>query len=308
MIQSTGQGITFYFPFTESKLGKTGLSTSVYIYRRSDLSLVVNGLSGTELGRGIYYYTLAGASTGTASDYIAIAETATTSVDSRVSYALWVVGPTWVQRLDMALSSIALAVWDVLTSDLDLPGSIGKYIVDRLNATITSITTSVTAAVEALIAAGVSVTFTQTPAEIAEAVQGSRLTIQRDSDWTARLYIAGGISAARDNLFFTVKTKLQKQNAAADSQALLQISEDGGLLYINSAPATGISAKGTLTVEDESDINGNGVVLIELDSDQAALLAPDTYEWDIKEVDAGADLARVEGLLDVVASVTRTIS
>lgn len=108
MIEQTANAITFYFTFVESKLGKTGLTTAVYIYRKSDLSVIVNGLAGSELGRGVYYYTLASGSTGTPSDYIGIAETATTSVDCRAAFALWVVGPDWVENLDAPISETAV--------------------------------------------------------------------------------------------------------------------------------------------------------------------------------------------------------
>lgn len=190
------------------------------------------------------------------------------------------------------ITAIATAVWVNATRTLT---SFGTLLADII------------AAVTAAISAGIPITLTQTPAEIAAAVQGSRLTIQRDSDWLARIYIAGGISSTRDDLLFTVKTSQKKDSGAADSEAIIQLSEVGGLLYLNGDD--GDIAEGSLTVVDEMDGDGNGVVDLVLTSTTTAQLAKYTsYTWDIKEVEEGADLARVEGLLDVASSVTRTIS
>jgi hypothetical protein len=163
--------------------------------------------------------------------------------------------------------------------------------------------------IDELALAGVPVdaVFVQTPDAIESAVQGGRLIITRDSDWIARLYIVGGISASRDDLLFTVKTPQKKDAGAADSEAIIQISEVAGLLYLNGAG--GEAAEGSLTVVDEMDDDGNGVVDLVLSSWATAQLAKYSgYAWDIKEIELGADLARVTGLLDVAASVTRTIS
>lgn len=151
------------------------------------------------------------------------------------------------------------------------------------------------------------VILTQTPGAISAAVQGDRINITRDSEFIARLYITGGISSTRDDLLFTVKTPKKKDAGAADSEAIIQISEVGGLLYLNADE--GEIAEGSLTVVDESNGDGNGVVDLVLSSWAAAQLQKYSgYAWDIKEIEAGADLARVEGLLDVRSSVTRTIS
>lgn len=342
MIKKVGDDLPFKAQFITSKLGKTGLTVNVDVYRNG-LS-IVTGHAATDVGKGLYRYVLNGGTYNTVvGDYQAVFITADTTVDQREIASNWEV-INEIALIDVATSSraepgdqMALVIGAIDAAALDptasaeliaallvraitggtvqqalenalnaaLPGDAMDLITDAVDAN--SVAASGSAEIAAAIGSGITVTFTQTPVEIAAAVQGSRLTIQRDSDWAARLYIAGGISAARDNLIFTVKTALQKQNAAADSQSVLQISEDGGLMYINSAAGT--SSKGSLTVVDESDADGNGVVDLTLDSDTAALLAPATgLTWDIKEIDAGADLARVEGLLDVVASVTRTIS
>jgi hypothetical protein len=159
----------------------------------------------------------------------------------------------------------------------------------------------------ALAGVPIDVVFTQTPVAIAAAVQGDRLIISRDSDWLVRLYIVGGISASRDDLLFTVKTTQKRDAGAADSEAIIQISEAGGLLYLNGDDVE--AAEGSLTVIDEMNDDGNGVVDVVLSSWAAAQLAKFTgYAWDIKEIETGADLVRVAGPLDVAASVTRTIS
>lgn len=274
MLEQINNPLTYVFGYidTATRLGATGLDGTVYVYRVTDGTLVDSGAL-VELGHGLYRYVVPGVDTANASMYAAAAEVTSTDVDVRSAFGAWSVGNDWVERIDALISETAVP-GDAMTLE---PG------------------------------VTVDAVFVQTPAEIAAAVQGDRLTLQRDVDWVARLYITGGISATRDNLIFTVKTKLQKKNGASDSQSVLQISEDVGLLYINQAAGT--SSKGSLTVVDEADADGNGVVDLRLDSDTAAQLQPDDgFMWDIKEIDAGADLVRAEGLMDIVASVTRTIS
>jgi hypothetical protein len=213
-----------------------------------------------------------------------------------------------------ALTSVASAVWAsgarTLTSFGTLVADIwanGTRTLTSFGTLVADIVDDVVAAVQAAIAGGVAVTFTQTPSEIQAAVQGDRLTIQRDSDWIARIYVTGGISATRNDLLFTVKTAPKKDAAASDSESVIQISENEGLLYLNGAD--GEAAEGSLTVVDEADDDGNGVIDLRLTAWAASQLAKYAdYAWDLKNIEVGEDLARVEGALRVVASVTRTIS
>ena len=104
-ISRIGTAVTFFAFYVASKTGKTGLTVTVDVYRRSDGALVVNGGSATALGGGLYYYTLAGASTTPASEYAAIFKTADSTVDQQHLPALWVVGREWTENLDAAITS-----------------------------------------------------------------------------------------------------------------------------------------------------------------------------------------------------------
>lgn len=107
MLEQIANAITFAGHFTESKLGKTGLTVTVDVYR--DTTQVVTGGSATEVGGGLYKYALASGSVTTEANYYAIFKTATTSVDQQHIPALWVVGTAGVEHLDAAISACAAA-------------------------------------------------------------------------------------------------------------------------------------------------------------------------------------------------------
>lgn len=90
MLSPTNQAIRFYAHYTESKVGKTGLTVTVDVYRGTT-QIVTDGAA-TEIGGGLYTYQLAAGSTGSAEGYTAVFKTATTSVDQQHIPALWVVG------------------------------------------------------------------------------------------------------------------------------------------------------------------------------------------------------------------------
>ena len=109
MIGQIGQAITFYAHYTEAKVGKTGLTVTVDVYDVDNTTKLVTAGNATEVGAGLYYYTLSAESVDAAGNYTAVFKTATTTVDQRDIPALWVVGRTWVERLDAAVTSRAAA-------------------------------------------------------------------------------------------------------------------------------------------------------------------------------------------------------
>lgn len=73
---------------------------------------------------------------------------------------------------------------------------------------------------------------------------GSNINIVRGD--TLDLDIAGlGDISGRDNLFFTVKVSLEDD----DTESIIQIDEDNGLLYLEGAAAA-VAANGSITVTD----------------------------------------------------------
>jgi hypothetical protein len=105
MIQQQGNALTFYAHYIAAKVSKTGLTVTVDVYEATTGTPIVSGASATELGGGLYYYTLASGSVDANGSYIAIFKTADTSVDQQHLPSIWQVGTTWVANLDTTISS-----------------------------------------------------------------------------------------------------------------------------------------------------------------------------------------------------------
>lgn len=274
MIEQINNYLDFDAFYTEGGLGAEGLTVTATVFRGG--TEVQTNQAATEVGNGFYTYRLALGSVTNKNNYRAVFHTDDTDVDQQDLPALWVVGLTWVERLDATLSVIADAIADIA----------------------------------ATLAAGVPAIITQAVATMIAALQGDRITITRDSDFVALIPVPGGISATRDDSLFTVKTEEQVNTGAADSQSLIQVSENEGLLYLNSTE--GAAAEGTLTVVDEMDDDGVGWFRLELTSATTAQLERRTgskyLKSDYKVVEAGGDLQRTKHDLDIVGSVGRTIT
>lgn len=98
MLETQGVALKFYAHFVESKVGKTGLTVTVDVYRNG--VEIVTAAAATEVGDGLYSYTLAAGSNNAEGEYIAIFKTATTTVDQREIPALWVVDKGQVELID----------------------------------------------------------------------------------------------------------------------------------------------------------------------------------------------------------------
>lgn len=105
MLEQQGNALTFVAFYTESKVGKTGLTVTLDLWEGTNE--IVTGGSATEIGDGLYYYTLASGSVDANALYIAVFKTATTTVDQQHIPALWIVGRTWVANVDGTISSRA---------------------------------------------------------------------------------------------------------------------------------------------------------------------------------------------------------
>ena len=118
MLQQTNNEIRFFSFYTAEKVGVTGLSVSLDIYGPS--GSITSAVSATEVGSGLYSYTLTGTSVTATGEYVAVFKTATTSVDLQHIPSLWAVNRAGVDNLDATISSrstattagIADAVWD----------------------------------------------------------------------------------------------------------------------------------------------------------------------------------------------------
>lgn len=104
MLTKKGVALTFYAFYVASKVGKTGLTVTVDVYEQTTGTPIVSGGSATEIGGGLYYYTLASGSVDASGAYIAVFKTADSSVDQQHIPALWVTD-TELLNLDAAVSS-----------------------------------------------------------------------------------------------------------------------------------------------------------------------------------------------------------
>ena len=113
MIEQLNNSIVFYAFFSESKLGKTGLTVTVDV-RNPAGTLVVTAGSAVEVGGGLYKYTLSSASVITEGEYTAVFKTTTTSVDLQHIPALWSVNRAGIEHLTADIPSgaaVSTLVW-----------------------------------------------------------------------------------------------------------------------------------------------------------------------------------------------------
>jgi hypothetical protein len=110
MIEQISTAVVFYAFFVGSKVGKTGLTVTVDVYRAG--TEIVAGGNATEIGDGIYCYTLAGASVTVEGEYVAVFKTADSTVDQQHIPAIWSVGRAGVEHLDADVADVPDAVWD----------------------------------------------------------------------------------------------------------------------------------------------------------------------------------------------------
>jgi hypothetical protein len=104
MLGQIGYAITAYAFYVASKEGATGLTGTVTVRDESNTK-IVDGSSFTEVGEGWYEYTLVAGSVDAAGDYKFTFHTTSDTVDQKDIPALWIVGRTWVENIDQAITT-----------------------------------------------------------------------------------------------------------------------------------------------------------------------------------------------------------
>ena len=107
-LEQVSNPVTFYAMYVASKVGKTGLTVTVDVYRvntSATATQVVTGASATEVGGGLYLYQLASGTVTVEGEYVALFKTADTTVDVRHIPAIWAVQKAGVEYLDAAVST-----------------------------------------------------------------------------------------------------------------------------------------------------------------------------------------------------------
>lgn len=102
--EQIGNEIVFSAFYVESKIGKTGLTVTVDVYRNG--TQIVTGGSAVEVGGGLYTYALASGSVTVAGEYLAVFKTATATVDQQHIPSAWLVGRAGVENLDQSVNAV----------------------------------------------------------------------------------------------------------------------------------------------------------------------------------------------------------
>lgn len=130
---------------------------------------------------------------------------------------------------------------------------------------------------------------------------GNLLVLRRGTTWKI-IFTDLGSLAGRTNLYFTLK---EFPGSQADSKALCQISEQGGLLYLNGAAAQN-AAEGSLLVTDEEA--GNVEITVKASSSKDVLHDVKNLRYGLKAIFSDRVDEPVTGPAQVVADITRATS
>ncbi len=176
-IEQLANTLKFIAYYSAAGTGKTGLTVTVDVYK-NDTQIVTAGAA-TEIGGGLYRYTLASGSVDAEGEYVAIFKTSDGTVDAQHIPAAWVVNKAGVENLDATVSSrlasagyttpptvgaIADAVWDESAAAHNTAGSTGERL-NLISSTSVTITDPVAADGDVSIRQGKAYTLTWTLAD-----------------------------------------------------------------------------------------------------------------------------------------------
>ena len=139
---------------------------------------------------------------------------------------------------------------------------------------------------------------TLSAAQVAAILEGTTLRAQRGDTITADFTGLGNIST-RTKLWFTVKRRPADE---ADADALAQIEETLGLLYLNGAAAT--AGQGSVVVTNPA----TGALTVTLAAAATASLDPGRYRYDLQMLTPSGVRTLTFGEFVVTADVTRSVS
>lgn len=325
MLEQVSTAITFYCFFYDStnNVGKTGLTVTVDVWRGSDASQLINDGSATEIGGGFYKYQLAAGSTATESEYVIVFMTTNTDVSQRQIPALWAVGKAGIENLDATISSrgtsanqttILARLGSFTGSGVNTILGFLKALMSKAASTPSDVGGTFSAATDSTEAlrdglpgdvwTNSTRTLTQSAASVAAAVSGSTITLSRGDTLSAAITGLGSLSGYV-SLDFTVKYSTED----TDDEAVIRIRKnasgsDDGLLRINSAAATGRTANGSITIDNET----SGNITIALAAAESDDLGEASYAYDIQMITSSAVSTLSSGTFTVTADVTRLIT
>lgn len=137
-------------------------------------------------------------------------------------------------------------------------------------------------------------------ASLEETLAANTIEIRRGDTMSETISGLGSL-AGRSKLWFTVK---KQPDSDTDAEAIIQIEETAGLVYLNEADASARAANGSITVNDESagDIT---VALDEAETDDLPLRANLVY--DVQVLVSGTVTTLRKATFSVLTDVTRAI-
>ena len=119
-MEQLSNAITFYVFYTANKVGKTGLTVTIDVWEVTQAGTateIVTGGSATQIGDGLYKYTLASGSVDSVGEYLAVFKTSDATVDQQDIPALWIVGRAGIENLDASISALGGASDTVVNTD-----------------------------------------------------------------------------------------------------------------------------------------------------------------------------------------------
>lgn len=139
------------------------------------------------------------------------------------------------------------------------------------------------------------------PASATTDVTGADITRTRAATWSIAITGLGDVSArSSPKLWFTIKSKLDGED---DRDALLQITETGGLLWLNGR-SYGTPGHGSITVSDAAA----GNITIAVDEDVTRQLkSANGLHYDIKMMASGSLTKLSQGKFTITNAVTLSI-
>ena len=166
-LEQLSNNLDFFSFYSASKQGTPSLTVTVDVWKHltstNTSSQIVTAGSATEVGGGLYRYQLSSASVTGEGEYICIFKTTSTTPDQQHIPSIWCVQKagseyldaavttrasatdyttaraTKLDNLDVAVSTgAAPAIWNYLAASATTAASLGKLLVDNVNATIAS--------------------------------------------------------------------------------------------------------------------------------------------------------------------------
>ena len=324
MLTKSGVALTFYAFFVASKVGKTGLTVTLDIYETTSGSPIVTAASATELGGGLYYYTLASGSVDASGAYVAVFKTADSSVDQQWIPALWVTD-TELKNLDAAVSTRSTVTTAQVNTEVDTAlADVGltSTVTGRIDAAVTSRLASADYSTAPSAADNADAVWDEALAGHATAGSAGALLAASGAASDPLLnevpgsyasgtagYVLGAINPANVTVTSPVATDGTAINivrgddyANADGRALTFTGATWPTL--TSGAVTLKVATGAAITTYTGTVTGAQACRVELTDTQTAALAAGVYAYDLEATLAGGSVVTlVQGTLRVAADV-----